>query len=312
VSAPASVYATMYCEIGMSLTYTWPGSKGPRHPGWNVPANAITSPAAALRYWTDHPAHGIAALLGDSGLVSLDIDDIERSALVLAHFGVDLDELRATAPCIIGRHFRLMYRAPEVELKHRTLAWPRQDGKPGGDVLLEFRAGSIADALPPTRHASTGLPYRWKRSPTDGFPPLPDCVLDLWTHWENTQRIGRALCPWAPALRKAAPSTPRTTPFTGTSVIDHFNLAHSIDAVLETHGYQRRGKRFTAPDSQHSAGIAVLDDGRVFCHHQGDPLATGHALDSFDLYRLLEHQGSYSAAVKAAAAALGLDQRATR
>ncbi len=89
-------------------------------------------------------------------------------------------------------------------------------------------------------------------------------------------------------------------------VIDVFNAAHDIAAILETHGYARRGKRFAAPDTSHGAGVVLLDDGRVFCHHQGDPLNSEHALDTFDVYRLLDHGGDYRAAVKAAAEALGI------
>jgi putative DNA primase/helicase len=306
-----ATYAQLYTDLRMVLTWTW-GSKGPRHPGWNAPSNAITSPAVARRYWSEHPTHGIAVLLAASNLVSLDIDHEERSRLVLAHFGVDLDHLRKSAPCIIGRHFRLMYRAPAIELRHRTLTWPRENGKPGGDVILEFRAGSIADTLPPTLHVGTGLPYRWERSPTDdGFPPLPDRVLGLWADCDETQRAARSLCPWAPPPRKSAPPKPRAA-FTGTSVIDQFNAGHAVGTILEAHGYQRRGDRYTAPDSQHSAGVAILDDGRAYCHHAGDALADGHAHDAFDVYRLLDHGGDCRAAIKAAALVLGLDQREQR
>jgi putative DNA primase/helicase len=206
-----------------------------------------------------------------------------------------------------------MYAAPDVALKHRTLTWPREDKKPGGNVILEFRAGCIADTLPPTQHASTGLPYRWQRSPTDeGFPPLPNRVLELWADWEETQRVARALCPWAPPPRKAAPPKPRTTPFAGESVIDQFNAAHDVGAILQAHGYLPKGKRYIAPESQHTAGVAILDDGRAYCHHQGDPLADGHAHDAFDVYRVLDHGGDYRAAVKAAAHVLGLDQHEQR
>jgi putative DNA primase/helicase len=303
VSAPTAVYAAMYCELGLALTWTWPGLKGPRHHGWQLPSKSITSPAAARRYWTDHPEHGVAVLLGPSRLVSLDIDDIERSKLVFAHFGIDLNALRSVTPCIVGRHFRLMFRAPGLTLKHRTLAWPRCDGRPGGDVIFELRAGRISDTLPPTIHPGTGRPYRWENAPPQGFPALPATILALWEDWDNTQRVARALCPWAPPPAPPSRAAPRH------SVIDAFNAAHNIGAILEAHGYTLKGRRYIAPDSQHAAGISVLDDGRVYCHHQGDALADGHAHDAFDVYRLLDHDGDYRAAVKAAARVLGLDLR---
>jgi putative DNA primase/helicase len=310
MNAPAAVYAAMYTELKLALTWTWPGSKGPRHAGWNAPANAITDPAAARRYWTNHPEHGIAVLLGPSRLVSLDIDDVERSKLVFAHFGIDLDALRSVTPCIVGRHFRLMFRAPELNLKHRTLAWPRCDGRPGGDVIFELRAGPISDTLPPTIHPGTGRPYQWENAPLHGFPALPATILTLWEDWDNTQRVARALCPWAPPPAPPRPAAPsRAAP--RHSVIDAFNAAHNIGAILEAHGYTLKGRRYIAADSQHAAGISVLDDGRVYCHHQGDALADGHAHDAFDVYRLLDHQGDFRSAVKAAAVALGLNRYVT-
>jgi putative DNA primase/helicase len=315
MNAPAAVYGAMYTELKLALTWTWPGSKGPRHHGWQLSSKSITSPAAARRYWTDHPEHGIAVLLSPSRLVSLDIDDVERSTLVLAHFGIDLDGLRSVTPCIVGRHFRLLFRAPAVGLKHRTLAWPRRDRRPGGDVVFELRAGPISDTLPPTIHPGTGKPYGWQNAPLHGFPALPATILTLWEDWDNTQRVARALCPWAPPpapprpapLRPAGPcwAAPRQ------SIIDAFNAAHDIGVILEAHGYTPKGRRYTAPDSQHAAGISVLDDGRVYCHHLGDALADGHAHDAFDVYRILAHAGDYRLAVKAAAVALGLNRYVT-
>jgi putative DNA primase/helicase len=300
-------HAKRYCELSLALTWTFPGSKGPRHTGWNVPANAITDPAAALRYWTDHPTRGVAALLGPSGLVSLDIDDEERSRIVLAHFGIHLTELRATAPCIVGRHFRIVYAAPtDVELKHRTLGWPKQNNPKASAVVLEFRAGNVADTMPPTRHVSTGLAYRWDK-PFTFFPPLPARLLELWQDWPRFSAEGVGICPWAPPPKAIAPPKPRAAPFTGDSVISRFNAAHDVGAILEAHGYVPKGKRYTAPDSQHAAGVSVLDDGRVYCHHQGDALADGHAHDAFDVYRVLDHGGDLRAAVEAAAHAVGLN-----
>src|SRR5271155_1525141 len=78
-------FAKRYCEIGLALTFTLPGAKGPRHAGWNLADNAITEPNRAFGYWLVYPTHGIAALLGPSGLVSLDIDDEQYSPRVLQH-----------------------------------------------------------------------------------------------------------------------------------------------------------------------------------------------------------------------------------
>lgn len=306
-------YAKRYCELGMALTCSPPGCKGPRHDGWNRRENAITSPAVALDYWRRHPMKGIGALLSFSGLVSLDIDDADRSVAILKHFGIELNDLAARTPCIVGRpsRFRLMFKAPSVELRHRSLAWPKQDRPREAFVLFELRAGPISDALPPTIHVDTGQPYRWAIPPRDGFPQLPARLLDLWTDWKATEQAALALCPWrtAPMPR---PVRPARIVAIGESVIAKFNDAHDVSSILAAHGYVERGRdRFAPPDSQHAAGL-VVRDGRVFCHHSGDPLfdSEKRPRDAFDVWCTLEHGGDTRKAVRLAAELLGLQRSA--
>ncbi len=257
-------WASRYCEIGIALTWTAPGGKGPRHAGWNLPDNAITDPKRAFGYWLVNPDHGMAALLGPSGLVSLDIDDEQYSPRVLGHFGIDLEQLRESTPAIVGRHFRLMFKAPAAEIKHRSATWSKQ-GAPGNFVLFELRAGNLADTLPPTRHAVTGTPLPLENPPRNGFPPLPARLLELWLDWETTNREIRALCPWwtpppdAPPARISTASQRRDAEGRRESVIDAFNQAHDAAAILEAHGYKRKDKRFISPDSTHAAGIVLLE-----------------------------------------------------
>jgi len=299
-------FAERYCELGLALTWTPAGAKGPRHRGWNQLEHAITTPVAARRHWSENPAHGIASLLEASRLVSIDVDDEDRSRLVLEHLGVDLDEQRRTTPCIVGRHFRLLYRAPDVQLKHRTLAWPTWENPNAGAVILEFRAGMVSDTLPPTMHPGMRRPYAWENPPRHGFPPLPGRLLELWQDWPATSRAALALCPWAPPAKEPPPRRPRGNTGRRESVIHAFNAAHDVAAILEAHGYQRRGRRFVSPDSGHAAGIVLLDSGRIYSHHVGDPLRAEHAHDAFDVYRLLEHRGDVRRATAAAAQALSL------
>jgi putative DNA primase/helicase len=309
MNAKIARYAERYTELGLALTWTPPGEKGPRHQGWNLEANSIRQPREALKFWQLHPEYGIGALLQFSGLVSLDIDNVEHSRTIFAHFGLDLDELRQLAPCVIGNpaKFRLMYRLPlGVDLRHRTVIWLKEENSAQGFAVFELRAGAISDALPPTLHVKTGQPYQWAIPPRSGFPELPARLLELWLDWPETNRKALALCPWAPPKK---PIPVRQSPrgeHAGPSVIDAFNEAHDIAAILEAHGYQQRGKRFASPETNHAAGVVLLDSGKVFCHHAGDPLNAEHALDAFDVYRVLEHGGDFRSAVKAAAQALGL------
>ena len=303
-------FAERYCELGLALTWTPPGAKGPRHAGWNLPEKAITDPAAALEHWTRHDDCGIAALLGPSSLVSIDVDDEGLAYDVLQHFGVDLHLARESTPCIVGRHYRLMYRAPAETLSPRSLTWPRKDDPRASSVMFEFRAGAISDTLPPTVHPGTGRPYRWENPPRHGFPPLPTRILELWQDWAEFSRKALALCPWwTPPPDRPSPARAQSRELRGESVIDVFNQSHDAAAILEAHGYQRRGKRFASPGTHHAAGIVIMESGRVYCHQQGYPLSSDHTHDAFDVYRILQHGGDYRAAVKEAAALLGLDRR---
>lgn len=94
------------------------------------------------------------------------------------------------------------------------------------------------------------------------------------------------------------------------SVIAEFNAAHEIGAILEAHGYERRGReRWVAPCSTTGlAGVRLLPDStppRVYSSHARDPLADGRAHDAFDCSRILDHGGDMAAAVRAAADQLG-------
>jgi putative DNA primase/helicase len=305
-------WAARYVErFNLALTWTPPGAKGPRHHGWNNPAIAITDKAAARQFFGPRPDYGIGVLLSYSGLVSVDIDHLEYSRIIFGHFGIDLDELRQHAPCVIGNpaKFRAMFGAPAIpDLKHRTVIWPKRENHAEGFAVFELRAGPISDALPPTIHVGTGKPYRWETPPQNGFPPLPERILELWQAWPEFSRRALSLCPWAPPPRPAPARAATRTTSRGASVIDQFNAAHSAAMILEAHGYQRRGKRFASPGTQHAAGIVMTEAGKVFCHHAGDPLSGEHACDAFDCFRLLDHGGDFRSAVKAAAQALGMNQ----
>lgn len=114
------------------------------------------------------------------------------------------------------------------------------------------------------------------------------------------------------AARKAA-AKPRRGGQTA-SVIQAFNEAHDVGAILERYGYTRKGRRrWIWKDSTTGApGVRLLPDStpeRVYSSHGGDPLNDGHAHDAFDVFRIHEHGGEVGAAVGAAARLLGMDGR---
>jgi putative DNA primase/helicase len=284
--------------------------KVPIGEAWNVDHNLIGTVQNARAHWSRNPHDNIGVCLEPSGLVSLDADDHEGARHVLAAERIDLDALMATTPTIIGRAPRLEFKASNVKLGRKAIVWPPRAAGEKPVTVLELRAGRVQDVLPPSIHPDTHRPYRWLTPPRDGFPPLPESLLRLWLDFDVFKHRARNCCPWAepepePAIRQPRPARERTGP----SVIAAFNEAHDTIAILETHGYVRAGrKRWKSPNGKNMAGVVLLPDGKVFCHHMSDALGDNKPHDAFDLYAHLEHGGDVRAAVKAAAAVLGFQR----
>ena len=112
--------------------------------------------------------------------------------------------------------------------------------------------------------------------------------------------------------RAATTSRPRTGP-QATGVIEAFNAAHDLPALLQRHGYKpARGNRWLWPGSTTGMPGVVFnpDTGRVFSAHTADPLHNEtHARDTFDAWCVLEHGGDVRAAVREAARILGMERK---
>jgi len=307
---PIADWAARYIEMySLALVPIPPGHKAPLHAGWNQPGGYVMDAGEARQRWGDLPNHGIGAVLGPSGLCSLDMDAPKPAEGVLRDLGVDPAVLKS-APTIQGdpSRYRVMFKPPPgVALGRKTLVWPaRQTEKPL--TLFELRAGAIQDVLPPTIHPGTGKPYTWLTPPNSEFPLLPEPLLEMWLHWESYRPELEGMCPWANHgfNPQPAPRGDGARP----DVIAAFNRVRSVEELLAEHGYTQRGKRWISPTSSSGlAGVTMLD-GRAFSHHASDPLAGGHAHDAFDIFRILDHGGDTRAAIKAAAEALGMGSTA--
>lgn len=98
-------------------------------------------------------------------------------------------------------------------------------------------------------------------------------------------------------------------------VIDAFNKAHDVGAILESHGYIPKGRnRWTHPDSTTGMpGVRMLPDSeRVYSSHGCDPLNDSHAHDAFDCWRILNHNGDMTDAIRKAARILGMSDGVQR
>ncbi|WP_229665281.1 phage/plasmid primase, P4 family [Croceicoccus mobilis] len=175
--------AVDYVRHGLAVCAIPLGRKGPTAIGWNLPANAIACPTAAV------------SLIGNVGLLhawsrtmALDVDDWGEASQWLLARGVNLAQLFATPDCVeivSGRAGRakLLFGLPaSVNAPVHTLQIKDDDGA----MILEFRCAdaggnSMQDVLPPSIHPDTGKPYQWG-GPGDwrNLPAIPDALLQVW------------------------------------------------------------------------------------------------------------------------------------
>lgn len=250
---------------------------------------------------------------------------------------------------------RVMFRVPEgVLLPYQKLTWPSRndptgeihkrimsaanDAKNAGDTEREARLRTIAkryarytvlelrsscdgkqrqDVLPPSIHCDTGQPYKWLSQPTEEWPTPPDWLIAIWSNWDKFKPQLASMCPWLPIEKTEAVTLDKKTAAqsVGGNVIDAFNDAHDLTAMLETYGYTKKGKtRYLSPFSSTGLpGVVMLRGAdKCYIHHASDPLCsdeTGRPVNAFDLYCEYEHRGDIKEAVKHAAKALGMDSQ---
>ena len=97
-------------------------------------------------------------------------------------------------------------------------------------------------------------------------------------------------------------SSKRDDPRNGDGIVAEFCRAFSCEDILEMFPdkYEKIGNRWKPVDAKSVAGIALLDGGIwLYCHHSEDDLCTGHALNAFDVMRILKHYDFGQMSVKA-------------
>lgn len=343
----ASYYIRRY---GFAIVPIEPGQKGPRGKGWNLEGGYLTDHAQAVRFYNEHPNWNMGAVLGPSQLCSLDVDNVEYATIVLSEFNIDIHELRAGCPTVVGNpaRFRVLFRAPaDTELERKALTWPnpkdpdgsrkasliraavaaeqvsdyeegarlRAEAKPLSRItVLELRGGAVQDVLPPSIHPETNRAYSWRTALTGEIPVLDNRILELWQDWDDFRSRAESLCAWhvKPSGKPQASSVTRD----GMSVIEAYNAAHDIAETLLRYGYQHQhGGRYLSPHSSTGQPGVFIQEGknRAWNEHGSDPLCSsnsGHPVSPFDLFCEYEHGGDVRAATKAAAQQLGVVNRA--
>lgn len=163
-----------YIAHGWALCPIPGGTKGPRAPGWNTRACALTASTPLPE------GHGVGLLHAYSGTMALDIDDWAATKA----FGVDVDTLYAAHDAVTilsGRPGRgkLLYRMPGIVLPSKQI---KVDGKLAFELRCATTDGkSVQDVLPPSIHPDTNAPYQWGGAGQWwNLPVVPNLILNIW------------------------------------------------------------------------------------------------------------------------------------
>ena len=102
--------------------------------------------------------------------------------------------------------------------------------------------------------------------------------------------------------QQAARLARRTSGERGQDVLElirRFNESTSIEQELEQAGYCKRGKRWIAPTSHSGIPGCTILGGKVYSHHEGDPIHDGKPHDPWDVRVAYAFNGDRVAAVRA-------------
>lgn len=175
----------------------------------------------------------------------------------------------------------------------------------------------VFDPLPAYAEAFDHIELRWERcqtrlpGPTGYNGHLPDTPPSAVSVEQLVAALGRIA---TPHQRVAVPRTsrpaqaPREQQGEHQDVIGQFNAAYGVEELLERNGYTRTDDGWEHPRTSQPGVTGLRVEGsRVRSYSATDPLNDGaHSHDAFSLFCELEHRSDMSAAVKAAAEALGL------
>ena len=283
-------------------------TKGPVLAGWNLPASeanphGFTADQAAADGWLK-AGDNIGLALVPSRIVSLDLDDIETAKQIFAELGLPLSswledparlEIQSGKP---GKG-KLLFRVEGDMPVSRKLEFGTGKGKKS---IFEIRHGSrdgktLQDLLPPSVHPDTGKPYELIGDLAQ-IPEIPAELLQLWREWPTD--LLKAFDPdHIPPQPAARPKAAQAAPGQRDPIVE-FNAAHDLEDILQANGYTRKGRRWLRPGSDSGIpGLVVFDgaDGKLCYSHGADELNDGVAHDAFDVFRILQHNGDWAAAL---------------
>lgn len=214
-----------------------------------------------------------------------------------------------------GGGYQVAYRCDKTPGNTKLAYAPNANNADGREIAIETRGEGGYAVVAPSMHPS-GNRYEYITGQTFADAPhLTDAEADY------LRFIARRLCKApigakqakAKAAEQAEAKPIDRSKLNGElSVIDQFNQAVPIRTMLERCGYtlDQRSGEYTRPGADASpGGVAVFDDGRSYHHSTNDIMHDGkHSVDAFELFKVYEHGGKVSDAVRSAAVELGIEQ----
>lgn len=198
-------------NLGFALVPLRRGHKRPLRRGWQYREALITTLGDLEREF-GHGAVNYGVQLEASGLMSLDIDQLELSRALFAERGLDLDAIMAAHPCAVqARGTRLWFRTEELGAQRSLLTGVRS-ARQGRRVAFEVRCGPGAQDVAPGSWHPDGLPYRWSVTPAsrERLPLAPPWLIDLYVFLADQATLdpGESAPLWQPAAEPAVPKMP--------------------------------------------------------------------------------------------------------
>jgi hypothetical protein len=254
---------------------------------------ATTNAERVARWWARWPQANIGARIPPSLLV-LDVDPRHGGEARLAELEQEHGALPPTRVSISGRG---------DGGRHCWFLHP--GGIPSATRLgagLDLKTHNGYVLLPPSRHPTTGRPYRWADPVVDPTP------LPAW--------LARLLSP--PPAAAPVPASRRPGPPTrmGGSVAERFNAQVGWAEVLGPHGWtcpdpdpDADGARWRHPAAANPKS-ATIRCGLLFVYSAATPFqpteaGAPHGYSKFRAYAVLDHGGDLRAAARALRAEAG-------
>ena len=202
---------------------------------------------------------------------------------------------------LLDKTFPITSDADRTLARHVQAGWVnRVSGDPGAKDLR--RVLRFLGTTNRKKHFAPHYPtVEFIKFNLDQVYPLADLAALLPTPTESQPQ------PQAPT-QTTQPTTPAPAPFDGASVIQAFNAGHRYRDLALTYGYtDAGGNRLSRPGQPESGGVELDPTNNRGRHwSSNDEMHDPHWKRPFDLYAHFEHGGNVKAAVKAAAAQLGI------